>query len=269
MKKSAKLVTYGDILNIKHDNLIIIGEKKTKIDSSLSSIYWVTKMMDKANGLTISKKILPDEKNKLLELLNFDKVEFFDEIIDIVLKDSMLISEKSGNSYFLSLNKKYYNGYISFYTKKYHICFVEEAMKIFNNKINQLKLQRINDNKLYASNLIETGKAKNLCLSVINNSYGATNGCEYDDFGSLDDSLTQILNYYISQGNNSEDNMNIKNILDIIDKFVLKYGPIEDIKYHDNQLLASNYIHDNFIVVDDIDKMPEFVKKLESLKKRG
>ena len=95
------------------------------------------------------------------------------------------------------------------------------------------------------------------------------NGCDYDEFGFLDDELSQILDYYISQNNNREGSKDFKNMLDIIDKFILKYGIIKNIVYRDNQLLASNYSNNHFIEIDDFDKMPELVKKIVSLQERG
>lgn len=264
MKKNTK-VSIEDILNVKHDDLMIIGEKKSLADKSLTFLSWATKRETPTDSIVISKKISSDEKEELLELLKIDEIAFYNRIIDIVLQNHMLVLEKYCSSYYFSPRKKTYNGYLSFNTGNYRIHFVEEAVKIFDSKIKELKLQRIHDSKTYASNLIENGNVKNLYLSVS----ASTNGCDYDELGFLDDELSQILDYYISQNNNREDSKDFKNILDIIDKFVLKYGTIKNIVYRDNQLLASNYLNNHFIVIDDFNKMPELVKKIVSLQERG
>ena len=264
MKKKTNL-SIEDILNVKHDVLMIIGEKKSAIDKSLTSLSWATQKETPTNSIVISKKISSDEKEELLELLKIDKISFYNRIIDIVLQNHMLVLENYCRSYYFSPRKKTYNEYISFNTGNYRICFVEEAVKIFDSKIKELKLQRIHDSKTYASNLIENGNVKNLYLSLST----TMNGCDYDGFGFLDDELSQILDYYISQNNNREGSKDFKNMLDIIDKFILKYGIIKNIVYRDNQLLASNYSNNHFIEIDDFDKMPELVKKIVSLQERG
>ena len=140
MKKKTNL-SIEDILNVKHDVLMIIGEKKSATDKSLTSLSWATQKETPTNSIVISKKISSDEKEELLELLKIDKISFYNRIIDIVLQNHMLVLENYCRSYYFSPRKKTYNEYISFNTGNYRICFVEEAVKIFDSKIKELKFK--------------------------------------------------------------------------------------------------------------------------------
>ena len=149
-------------------------------------------------------------------------------------------------------------------------------LKYLSDKISELKLRRIEDSRTYAIKTIETGKVQNLKFRFFDSFlWKKKNCCIYDandDYYHMKAEPKHVLYYCINPDDEKKtDPADIKNMIDILDKFVLVHGPIKYISYTTKELIASScdYI-DSTIKIDGLDNAPEeLVDKVLSLRGRN
>lgn len=232
-------------------------------------------------GLTCDLKVMhSDDEHKfsvgelerLTTLSKNNPKGYISELIDLNFKDDFILEECTSRLFLYKFkgNRKF----VHFAGSSYEVYFVDDAIKHLSDKIDKLKLRRIEDSRIYAVKMIETGKVQNLNFNFF---YGfpftQQRYCECGD--NTDDycikTSPNTLYYGTATGGKKRiDSADIKNMIDILDKFVLVHGPIKNIEISQKKLVAESqdcdYIN-GYVVIKHLDNAPrELVKKIYSLK---
>lgn len=227
--------------------------------------------------LDTEHKLSSSEIGNLVELLKNNPKEYISELINLNFRNDLINLEATGTSHLLPTRfEKFYKSCVHFAGDKYEVYFVDDATKYLSDKISELRLRRVEDSRTYAIKTIETGKVQNLKFRFFDSfSWNKEAYCLYDDnngYYCTETGPARALYYKIGlDGLDDEkktDPADIKNMIDILDKFVLVHGPITSISSTSKQLIASSYDYiDGIIKIDGLDNAPrELVKKIYSLK---
>lgn len=217
-------------------------------------------------------KFSASELERLITLSKNNPEEYISELIDLNFEDDFILEECTSRllPYQLKGNKKF----VHFAGSSYEVYFVDDAIKHLSDKIDKLKLKRIEDSRTYAVKMIETGRVQNLNFNFF---YGfpftQQQYCECEN--NIDDycikTSPNTLYYGTAIGSKKKiDSADIKNMIDILDKFVLVHGPIKNIEISQKKLVAESqdcdYIN-GYVVIKHLDNAPrKLVKKIYSLK---
>lgn len=224
--------------------------------------------------LDTEHKLSSSEIRDLIELSKNNPKEYISELINLNFRNDLINWEATGTSHLLPTRfERFYKNCVRFTGDKYKVYFVDDAIEYLSDKISELKLRRIDDSRTYAIKTIETGKVQNLKFSFFDSfPWKKENSCIYDDnddYYCIKTEPKHVLYYRINPDDEKKtDSADVKNMIDILDKFVLVHGPIKYISSSTKELIArSNGYIDGIIKIDALDNAPrELVKKIYSLK---
>lgn len=279
-------VSPEQMITKKQNRLIIVGKEqivdgRKEIKCDLKA-RWISPSSENVISiqpftLDTEHKLSGSEIGNLIELSKNNPKEYISELVNLNFKNDLINMEATGTSHLLpSRFERFYKSCVYFAGDKYQVYFVDDAIKYLGDKISQLKLRRIEDSRTYAIKAIETGKVQNLKFRFFDGfSWNKETYCVYDENNENYCMATEpqhVLYYKICLDDEKKANpVDTKNMIDILDKFVLVHGPIKYISYTTKELIASScdYI-DSTIKIDGLDNAPEeLVDKVLSLRGRN
>ena len=278
-----KKASTEQMITKKQNRLIIVG-KESIVDGRKGikcdlKARWVSPSSEDVISvqpftLDTEHKLSSSEIRSLIELSKNNPKEYTSELINLNFRNDLINMEATGTSHLLPTRfERFYKSCVRFAGDKYEVYFVDDAIEYLSDKISELKLRRIEDSRTYAIKTIETGKVQNLKFSFFDSfPWKKVSYCVYDDNDDYYRMIAEpkhVLYYCIdSDDEKKTDPADIKNMIDILDKFVLVHGPIKYISSTTKELIArsDSYI-DGIIKIDALDNAPrELVKKIYSLK---
>lgn len=224
--------------------------------------------------LDIEHSLTSLETKEMIALAKNNPKDFISELINLNFKNELINSEKTGTNIILpSRFQRFYDKCVCFESENYTVYFVDDAIKYFSDKINGLKLRRIEDSYTYAVKTIDSGIVKNLKLNIFDGfDFRKHNYCWYDandDYYRMQTEPSNVLYYRTTLENEKTNVKDIENMVNIIDKYVLCHGPIKSISTCGTELFARrNAYSQDYIKINGTDKAPELVKKINLLYER-
>lgn len=278
-----KKASTEQMITKKQNRLIIVGKEcivdgRKGIKCDLKARWFSPSSEDVISvqpfTLDTEHKLSSSEIRNLIELSKNNPKEYISELIKLNFRNDLINMEATGTNHLLPTRfERFYKSCVYFAGDKYEVYFVDDAIKYLSDKISELKLRRIEDSRTYAIKTIETGKVQNLKFRFFDSfPWKKESCCIYDandDYYRMKAEPKHVLYYCIdSDDEKKTDPADIKNMIDILDKFVLVHGPIKHISSTTKELIASSYgYNDGIIKIDALDNAPrELVKKIYSLK---
>lgn len=273
-----KNISTKKMITKKQERLIIVGKeqvvdgkKEFRCNLKASCINSLNRNSDTKHNLNNS------EIRKLITLSKNNPREYISKLIDLNFAGDLINREATGTGYLLPFGfEKSHKKCVHFAGSKYEVYFVDETIKYLSDKISQLKSRRIDDSHTYAIKAIESGKVKNLKFRFSDGfSWDKETYCLYDENNEnycMETEPEHVLYYKIGLDDEKKVNpTDTKNIIDIIDKFVLVRGPIKHVFSSPKELITSSYDDvDSAIKIDGLDNAPvEVIEKVLSLRGRN